>query len=635
MNDKGDAPPFLARWGLSLILLLAVGLLLAYWRGTLAETGGVLGAPLDDAWIHFQFARSLSQGDGFSYVPGVPTPGSTAPLWTLLLAGVALFTDRLMAPALLLSGGFFLLTILLTERLARAATGRWEVGLAAALGVALTGRLLWAGLSAMEVTLFAALSLAAVLAYQRRGLDPLTAILFGLASQTRPEGQVLFALAAAGAGWGLLRDAARRRQWRAWLPLLGALGVYGLIQLPYALFSLSVTGRPLPNTFYAKSSGGDLYSWRTLRETLLLHWQDNPVAALLLLLGLIPLWRRQRLSAAWLLCLLLLVPAIVPFVWHHGRYTLPLVPFQMIAAAAGLFWLADRLRRRGLTALLLALFALGGAWGVPAWGGMLANNVREVEEIDVALGRWLAANVPAADVVAVDDIGAIVYLSPRPIVDLNGLVSPEMWAARADPDFSAATVHLLAARDVAYLAVFPAWHAPLVANPEMARPVARFQTATQTIIGAREAAVYAMDWPYRREIAPQAPLDVALGDVIRLRGSDWTADQSTAQLTLYWESVRPTPLSYKVFVHVLDETGAIVTQADSLPVNGLAPTTFWVPGDLLRDRYDLLLPPGAAAGRYQVRVGLYTEATGRLPVVDPLAEGDAVLVGEWVVGGSR
>ena len=56
-------------------------------------TGGVIGAPLDDAWIHFQFARNLSQGHGFSYNPGQPTPGSTAPLWTLLLALPALFSD--------------------------------------------------------------------------------------------------------------------------------------------------------------------------------------------------------------------------------------------------------------------------------------------------------------------------------------------------------------------------------------------------------------------------------------------------------------------------------------------------------------------------------------------------------------
>jgi len=48
------------------------------------------GFPLDDAWIHFQFARNVASGHGFAFNPDVPMAGSTAPLWTLLLAGGAL-----------------------------------------------------------------------------------------------------------------------------------------------------------------------------------------------------------------------------------------------------------------------------------------------------------------------------------------------------------------------------------------------------------------------------------------------------------------------------------------------------------------------------------------------------------------
>src|SRR5712691_5807589 len=53
---------------------------------------GVAGFPLDDSWIHLHFARNIAEGAGFSFNPGVPVAGSTAPLWTLLLAaGAALF----------------------------------------------------------------------------------------------------------------------------------------------------------------------------------------------------------------------------------------------------------------------------------------------------------------------------------------------------------------------------------------------------------------------------------------------------------------------------------------------------------------------------------------------------------------
>ena len=40
----------------------------------------------DDTFIHFQFAKHLVQGKGFSFNDGEPTYGATSPLWVLLLA---------------------------------------------------------------------------------------------------------------------------------------------------------------------------------------------------------------------------------------------------------------------------------------------------------------------------------------------------------------------------------------------------------------------------------------------------------------------------------------------------------------------------------------------------------------------
>jgi hypothetical protein len=80
-------------------------------------------------------------------------------------------------------------------------------------------------------------------------------------------------------------------------------------------------------------------------------------------------------------------------------------------------------------------------------------------------------------------------------------------------------------------------------------------------------------------------------------------------LTLYWESVAAVSDSYKLFIHIMDINGNLVAQIDSPPVSGLAPTYRWQPGDLVRDPYQIPLPPEA----HEVRVGLYTEANGRLP----------------------
>src|SRR5438876_5451656 len=64
---------------------------------------GAVSFPLDDSWIHLQFARNLAEGAGFAYNPGVPVAGSTAPLWTLLL-GAGRAGARVAGVALLWAG---------------------------------------------------------------------------------------------------------------------------------------------------------------------------------------------------------------------------------------------------------------------------------------------------------------------------------------------------------------------------------------------------------------------------------------------------------------------------------------------------------------------------------------------------
>ena len=86
-------------------------------------------------------------------------------------------------------------------------------------------------------------------------------------------------------------------------------------------------------------------------------------------------------------------------------------------------------------------------------------------------------------------------------------------------------------------------------------------------------------------------------------------------LTLLWESLRPVDQSYHVFVHLLDERGAIVAQKDGQPVQWTRPTNSWQPGEQIADRYGILLSETFVPGRYQLAVGLYDPVTGqRLPV---------------------
>jgi uncharacterized membrane protein YhaH (DUF805 family) len=205
--ERGDWP-WLA--GLLLVgcLALTVFALNAYYV-TKQQNGIIGGVPLDDAWIHFQFARNLARGDGLSFNPGQPTSGSTAPLWTLLLAGVYVIGGKFPLAGQVLGAICYLALLVTTYTLAKRLTGRRWAAWLSGMVVAVNGRMVWAGLSALEICLFATLSLLAVGAHSsdraQHRYRLRTAVLFGLAALTRPEGYLLFALAMADCTWSILR----------------------------------------------------------------------------------------------------------------------------------------------------------------------------------------------------------------------------------------------------------------------------------------------------------------------------------------------------------------------------------------------------------------------------------------------
>ncbi|HEX9747829.1 MAG TPA: hypothetical protein VGB86_05420, partial [Methylomirabilota bacterium] len=147
-------------------LALAIGFFLLKTR-QLAGGLGVEAFPLDDAWIHMQFARNLAEGRGFSYNPGVPVSGSTAPLWTLALGGAFAVLGSHPVLAKVLGIAATLGSAWLAGRLALIWAGRRDLALLASVLVALAGPMVWGALSGMEVTLAAFLVTAALVLHAR------------------------------------------------------------------------------------------------------------------------------------------------------------------------------------------------------------------------------------------------------------------------------------------------------------------------------------------------------------------------------------------------------------------------------------------------------------------------------------
>ena len=111
-----------------------------YWERHVA---GELGLALDDSWIHMVFARNLSAGDGYSFNPGQPVSGSTSPLWTLLLALFFIVTGPTLWTAKILGMALFLLSILVTYKLAQFVWSDERIAIFSAILVALSPFLNW------------------------------------------------------------------------------------------------------------------------------------------------------------------------------------------------------------------------------------------------------------------------------------------------------------------------------------------------------------------------------------------------------------------------------------------------------------------------------------------------------------
>lgn len=468
------------RWA---VARLAAGLLTTafLYLGAAVLFTGAAGFPLDDAWIHQVFARHLAQGYGLAFNPGEPVAGTTAPLWTVLLVPGHLTPGLFPVWTYLLGLLALGLAAALTGRITARLTARPAVGAFAVLAVVLDWRLDWAALSGMETVLFAALSLAALDFGLRPNRRPVLAgVLAGLAALTRPEGVLLLPVIAGLHVLTATRSARPQRQ-RAVIraardaALLGGAAI-GPLLVGMAL-NWSAGGAPLPSTFYAKGDfyggvGGPAGALRYLTGAAeSLFW--GPLLALAPgVLAAAVRWRRAGTDgwglllaglAAWAALLPLVYLVRLPVLFHHGRYLLPAIPPLVVLGVWGGEWLLRRLPYRRLArviplclaAFYLALW-LNGAQ-VYAW------NVRYIQDEQVRVARWLAERAEPAAVVATHDVGAIGFFSGLRVIDLAGLMTPELTGHLHDQEYLA---NYLVERDVDYLAILPDWYPVLAARTD-------------------------------------------------------------------------------------------------------------------------------------------------------------------------
>ena len=418
------------------------------------------GFPLDDAWIHLVYGRELSRSGLLAYNPGISSTGATSPLWAFCLAavhllgwptsGIVLSVKMLGLLAVLLSG--FLVYRIVSEE----DGNRWVAGAAACLLV-LQPDLVAAALSGMEVTLTGLILLSLVAAGSRSG--PLAlAGLSAVAVLARPETSVVAPLIPLLAARGDRRRALRQA-------LVAAVAV-GAVWVAFAIRNVAASGLPLPATYYAKFGRGLPVGASLKAGCLELLPGLGPLGSPFLLIGLaaIAAWSwwngsgrstgTMALSGAlvYFLASFIAAPPIDPPAFYHQRYALP----ALFLVALSIPLLLGQLQRsflpghpRLVPGVLLVL-ALASAAGFPARLERITNDSRNIDDVQVAVGRSLSL-VPAGSAVWAVDAGAIRYFGNAFVVDTLGLNTPQVLG----PNRGA----FLQLHPPAYLEVVPLWSA--------------------------------------------------------------------------------------------------------------------------------------------------------------------------------
>ena len=432
------------------------------------------GFPLDDAWIHQTYARNLGRDFQWVFSNDTPSGGSTGPVWGFLI-GILYF---LRFPPVIGTYVFGFVLMLVNSAINLDILRRLKTPVENNLGsacvmIALEWHLIWSALSGMETLLLILMALLLfrfLLNYDERWW--IAGILIGLSVWIRPDGLTL--LGPALVAFSVRRQEANRFYRKLSVFLISFLTLFSI----YCLFNWAVAGDIWPNTFYAKQA-----EYTILREAGYIKRYMNLFAqfvtgiGILLIPGIIlefagSLKRKNWVLLAgitWIFGYIGLYAWRLPVAYQHGRYIIPIMPLGFLIGIAGM------LRWIDLKSALHWKRMLSSAWlgstlivAIAFWilgAKSYAQDVAVIETEMVNTAEWINQHTNQDAVVAAHDIGAMGYYSEREIIDLAGLITPDVIPFIRD---EMELEKYLNQKDIDYLMTFPDWYPNLVDGLEIA-----------------------------------------------------------------------------------------------------------------------------------------------------------------------
>jgi hypothetical protein len=456
-----------------------------------------IGFPLDDSWIHQTYARNLALRGEWAFRPGLPSAGSTSPLWSALLAlGFFVGLSPYIWTYFLGLLSLFALAVLCewtVRKLVTSYTPRFPwVG----IFIAFEWHLVWAGMSGMETLLHGLIITTVLILLMTNTPRYLTlGLLTGLSVWVRPDGLTLIGPVLMTILFNEHDAKSRVTSFTKYMIGFGSIFVF------YLLFNLAIGGTPMPNTFYAKQA--EYIDWQAIPITdrlgqMFLQLLVGP--SLVLLPGVIG-WLvksiRQKMwgslaAMIWCVGYFGLYISRLPL-YQHGRYIMPAMPifflFGLLAFAefdngklfARYHWVVQTIWRGSIAMLVMGFIFLGAR--------SYANDVAVIESEMVVTAKWVAGNLPSDVLIAAHDIGALGYFDYHELIDLAGLISPDVIPFIRNEEQLA---NYLDQREVDYLIAFPEFYPTLTGSADV---IFTTNSAITLTFGQKNMVVYRWKTP--------------------------------------------------------------------------------------------------------------------------------------------
>jgi hypothetical protein len=477
---------------------------------------GIYGFSFDDSWIHVQYARTIFEGTPWEYAQGIPSTGSSGPLWSVLLAPIFLFGsshDAIVTSVLTISGILFIIDTFLVGEIVKQHTGRWQYAVFGQVIFVLVPRNAGLMLSGMETPLGMMMILLALLFLPRPEwkYDILLGVVVGFAYLCRPEFVLLAALCLPVRSLAVLyRDSNRKRRF---LTLTAMFALAALVVLPWILHCYNTTGLPLPDSYYSKMRWGvnqemiDLWNyfwfvaWFPTEPYLLLSFVGGGV---LLVLKRKPY---ELIMISSLYALYRLTMPSMSFLFA-ARYLVPLFDIMAIAFTCGIALIVEHLFKLKhfqnvadpdftVLATIVVTFILFTPSIVSSIGYVdhHANQTKNIEEMQVHLSLWIRNNMPENATIATYDVGAIGYFAHGIVLDLYGLVTPVVLHNHTNMQEQA---RFLRDMNCTVIMFYVEWFAyirtAIFAEGGFVREVYRVTLLDPVVVGTPNMAVYEVEW---------------------------------------------------------------------------------------------------------------------------------------------